>query len=176
MLNNIKNIVFGSAKKSILGGIELDIISFKEISREVEISNRRVEKGFIISDTARPQPYTIDIEVIDNSSEFEYNRAELRKLALGVPTTFIYSDGERHDNMVIESLQEQFKQEQSKWGASYKIRLKQIIEARKADEVYKLAPQTQLVKGKVNKVANIKEAAPVEVKEVKKSALLSIFG
>ena len=116
--------VFGNQKKSYLNGIEIEVISSKVINREVEVTSRRVEKGFVISDTARKQPYTIDLEIVDNSENWEYNREEFRKLTDGITTTFIYSNGEIHENMIVESFQEQFKVEQSKRGATYQIRLK----------------------------------------------------
>ena len=168
--------VFGNQKKSYLNGIEIEVISSKVINREVEVTSRRVEKGFVISDTARKQPYTIDLEIVDNSENWEYNREEFRKLTNGIATTFIYSNGEIHENMIVESFQEQFKVEQSKRGATYQIRLKQVIEGVKAEEVFKIAPQAKVATGRQNQVATQEIATKTQETQVKKSALMALIG
>lgn len=163
-------------RKSYLGEVELEVISSKEISRDVEITSRRVEKGFTISDTARKNPYTIDIEVIDNSDEYENNRELLRKMASGEITTFTFSNGEIHENMVIESLQEMYLSEQSKRGMTYRIRLRQILVGEKAEEVYKISPELKVATGTQNKMTTQTEATEQEKVEAKKSALYALIG
>lgn len=173
----IETLGLSNKKISLLGSVELEIITAKEIDLTIETTNRRVEKGFVISDTARVDPEIIDIEVLDNSKTFLINKEELRKLARkGEPTTFSFALGDIYENVVIENLREIYSSEQCN-GMTYWIRLKKIIQAEKLKENYKINSSAGIPSGTSKKVAGIGDVTLEEKEKVKKrSGLLGLVG
>lgn len=120
---------FGIKEKSILGDIRLEIISEKAINTTVSLTNRRVEKGFNVSDTARKETTIFNITVIDNSNDREFNRQNLyRLLEAGEPISFYYAGKDLYENVVIESLEE-IEDSTKKNCFTYYIVLRQIMMA-----------------------------------------------
>ena len=132
MINTVLDILGLTNKKtSLLGSVELEVLTTKTVDLNIETTNRRVERGFVVSDTARVNPEIIDLEVVDNSITWLINKEELNKLARkGEPTTFTFSGGDVYEDVVIENIREIFSPEQ-KNGMTYWIRLKKILQVDK---------------------------------------------
>lgn len=136
----------GIKEKSLLGGIPLHIISDKSRSISATVTNRRVEKGFNISDTVRKEPLIFQLTVVDNSKDYMLNRQSLEKmLEAGEPIEFYYSGRDLYQNIVIENIEE-LEQADRKNCFTYYITLRQIsvaeIKATDSKVDYKKAGST----------------------------------
>ncbi|MGL5350552.1 MAG: phage baseplate protein [Cetobacterium sp.] len=178
MLDKIIDALGLSNKKvSLLGSIELEVLTSKTVDLTIETTNRRVEKGFIVSDTSRVNPEVIDLEVVDNSKTYLINKEELKKLARkGEPTTFTYAAGDTYENVVIENITDIYSSEQ-KEGMTYWIRLKKIIQAEQVKKTYKMSDSSTIPSGTSKQVATSANATADEASKVKKrSGLLGMVG
>ena len=133
-------------EKSLLGGIPLHVISDKSRSISVTVTNRRVEKGFNISDTVRKEPLIFQLTVVDNSRDYMLNRQSLEKmLEAGEPIEFYYAGRDLYQNIVIENIEE-LEQADRKNCFTYYITLRQIsvaeIKATDSKVDYKKAGST----------------------------------
>lgn len=141
----VKNFL-GIKEKSLLGGIPLHVISDKSRSISATVTNRRVEKGFNISDTVRKEPLIFQLTVVDNSKDYMLNRQSLEKmLEAGEPIEFYYSGRDLYQNIVIENIEE-LEQADRKNCFTYYITLRQIsvaeIKATDSKVDYKKAGST----------------------------------
>lgn len=127
MIEELINYILGdSTGISYLGDIPLEIISEKSKSLPVAVTNRRVEKGFNITDTTRAEQMLFSITVVDNSPAYMDNREALEKMrGEGEPITFIFSGRDTYDNVVIENIEE-IESGAQKHGFTYYISLRQI--------------------------------------------------
>ncbi|EFS23467.1 hypothetical protein FSEG_01074 [Fusobacterium necrophorum D12] len=141
----VKNFL-GIKEKSLLGGIPLHVISDKSRSISATVTNRRVEKGFNISDTVRKEPLIFQLTVVDNSRDYMLNRQSLEKmLEMGEPIEFYYAGRDLYQNIVIENIEE-LEQADRKNCFTYYITLRQIsvaeIKATDSKVDYKKAGST----------------------------------
>ena len=141
----VKNFL-GIKEKSLLGGIPLHVISDKSRSISATVTNRRVEKGFNISDTVRKEPLIFQLTVVDNSRDYMLKRQSLEKmLEMGEPIEFYYAGRDLYQNIVIENIEE-LEQADRKNCFTYYITLRQIsvaeIKATDSKVDYKKAGST----------------------------------
>lgn len=174
LFNKLKNEVantfrgyFGIKEKSILGDIKLDIITEKSVNTTVSVTNRRVEKGFNISDTTRKEATIFNLTVVDNSKDREFNRQNLyRILEAGEPVSFYYAGKDLYENVVLESLDE-IEDATKKDCFTYYVVLRQIMMVEiKATDVktdYKKAGST----GGTKKRTTAKVKSPTAGEQVK---------
>lgn len=168
---NIKR-YFGIKEKSILADIQLEIISEKSINTTVGVTNRRVEKGFNISDTARKEATIFNLTVVDNSKDREFNRQNLYKiLEAAEVVNFYYAGKDLYENIVLESLDE-IEDSTKKDCFTYYVVLRQIMMAEiKATDVktdYKKAGSTGGKKKRTTaKVKNPTTAEQAKIAETK---------
>lgn len=179
----VKNFL-GIKEKSLLGGIQLHVISDKSRSISATVTNRRVEKGFNISDTVRKEPLIFQLTVVDNSKDYMLNRQSLEKmLEAGEPIEFYYSGRDLYQNIVIENIEE-LEQADRKNCFTYYITLRQIsvaeIKATDSKVDYKKAGSTGGKKKRI--AAAVKSPTSLEntkiaekQKERKKTGLKNIF-
>lgn len=174
----------GIKEKSLLGGIPLHIISDKSRSISATVTNRRVEKGFNISDTVRKEPLIFQLTVVDNSKDYMLNRQSLEKmLEAGESIEFYYSGRDLYQNIVIENIEE-LEQADRKNCFTYYITLRQIsvaeIKATDSKVDYKKAGSTGGKKKRTAaavKTPTSSENAKIaeKQKERKKTAWKNIF-
>lgn len=147
--------------KSTLGGIELEVISSKSETTKISSTNRRVEKGFNISDSSRSECLLIDITVVDNSFEYLTNRINLKKLAnSGEYTEFNYSGRDFYDHVIITDIKEVESSTQAT-GLTYDISLK-IIKTAEIEIEEKVSTKTTSGGDKIVKTAEVKAPTPKE--------------
>ena len=191
LLNNLMQMIgdyFNKGKeKSKLGDVELDIISEKSRTMSATVTNRRVEKGFNIADTVRKEAMLINITVVDNSNQKEFNRKSLEQmLEAGEPVLFYYAGRDKYENIVIESIEE-IEDYTKKDCFTYYIVLRQITVAEiKSTDVktdYKKAKSTggkkRRTTAKVKGATNTEKAkieAKGKEKERGKSSLKQLGG
>lgn len=174
--NNILNI----KQKSMLADISLEILTEYSKATKVALTNRRVEKGFNISDTARKEPMSFNITAMDNSVDREINRLKLYKISdLAEFTTFYYAGRDLYENIVIESIEEKEEKEYKNCYIYY-ILLKQIqtaeIKAEDAEVSYKEANTTGGNKSRVGaNIGNVNNNSQ-KIVQREKSGLKTIFG
>ena len=185
LFNNLMQMIgdyFNKGKeKSKLGDVELDIISEKSRTMSATVTNRRVEKGFNIADTVRKETMLINITVVDNSNQKEFNRKSLEQmLEAGEPVLFYYAGRDKYENIVIESIEE-IEDYTKKDCFTYYIVLRQITVDVKTD--YKKAKSTggkkRRTTAKVKGVTNTEKAkieAKGKEKERGKSSLKQLGG
>ena len=126
LFKQLINFIDDGPGKSYLGDIPLEVISEKSRSLPVATTNRRVEKGFNITDTARAEQMLFSITVVDNSPEYMEHREALETMRNnGDPVTFIFSGRDTYDNIVIENIEE-IESNAQKNGFTYYISLRQI--------------------------------------------------
>lgn len=147
--------------KSTLGGIELEVISDKSETTKISSTNRRVEKGFNISDSTRSECLLLDIKVVDNSYEYLTNRINLKKLAnSGEYTEFDYSGRDYYDHVIITDIREIESPEQAT-GLTYDISLK-IIKTGEIEIEEKVSTKTGSGGDKIVKTAEVKDPTTKE--------------
>lgn len=128
-ISSVLSNFFGIKEKSMLGDVRLEIITEKAINTTVGVTNRRVEKGFNISDTTRKETTIFNLTVVDNSNDREFNRKSLYKmLEAGEEIVFYYAGKDSYENVVIESLEE-IEDATRKNCFTYYVVLRQIIVA-----------------------------------------------
>lgn len=150
--------------KSTLGGIELEVISSKSETTKISSTNRRVEKGFNISDSSRSECLLIDITVVDNSFEYLTNRINLKKLAnSGEYTEFNYSGRDFYDHVIITDIKEVESSTQAT-GLTYDISLK-IIKTAEIEIGEKVSTKTGSGGDKIVKTAEVKAPTAKEKKQ-----------
>lgn len=182
-ISSVLSNFFGIKEKSMLGDVRLEIITEKAINTTVGVTNRRVEKGFNISDTTRKETTIFNLTVVDNSNDREFNRKSLYKmLEAGEEIVFYYAGKDSYENVVIESLEE-IEDATRKNCFTYYVVLRQIIVAEiKATDVktdFKKAESSGGNKKRTTakvKTATSSEKGKVEqVKEREKSGLKNLF-
>lgn len=126
-IRNIRRtILLGFKIKSTLGGVTIDVIQNKNEQNTAEVTNRRVEKGFNISDNSTVAPLVLNFRIVDNSVEYLANRIELKRMYNAKdPIDFVYSGRDIYDNVVITDLIEVEDGSQA-FGFTYDIALQQI--------------------------------------------------
>lgn len=158
--------------KSTLGGIELEVISSKSETTKISSTNRRVEKGFNISDSARAECLLVDITVVDNSFNYLTNRVNLKKLANnGEYTEFNYSGRDYYDHVIITDIKEIESSAQAT-GLTYDISLK-IIKTAEIEIEEKVSTKTTSGGDKIVKTAEVK--APTTKEKEQGSTILKVF-
>lgn len=141
--------------KSTLGGIELEVISSKSETTKISSTNRRVEKGFNISDSSRSECLLLDITVVDNSFNYLTNRVNLKKLAnSGEYTEFNYSGRDFYDHVIITNIYEIESAGQAT-GLTYNVSLK-IIKTAEIEIEEKVSTKTTSGGDKIVKTAEVK--------------------
>lgn len=141
--------------KSTLGGIELEVISAKSETTKISSTNRRVEKGFNISDSSRAECLLLNITVVDNSFNYLTNRVNLKKLAnSGEYTEFNYSGRDFYDHVIITDIKEIESSTQAT-GLTYDISLK-IIKTAEIEIEEKTSSKTTSGGDKIVKTAEVK--------------------
>ena len=175
LANNFLN---GGEPKSYINDIPLEVISDKSRSLPVAVTNRRVEKGFNITDTTRREQQIINITVVDNSEDYLKHRERLEMLqAKGDYVTFYFSDNrDTYENMIIENIEE-IENNSQKEGFTFHITLRQIKVATLSTEDVNVDYKALGSSGGPRKhtTAVIRSATPKEEKAVEKTLVKSSF-
>lgn len=180
MISDTLDDLFGIKEKSMLGDVQLEIITDNSRINALSVTNRRVEAGFNISDTARKEPQIFNLTVMDNSPEREYNRQKLDEiLNKAEPVTFDYAGRDSYDQIVLEHLEE-IKNPKYKNCYIYYINLRQIDVGEVTAEDTKVSYSNAKLSGgnKVKTTASVKSPTAAEEKAVErgKSAAKNLFG
>lgn len=178
--NSLLNSFFQVKEKTMIDDVELEILTEYSKTTTVSVTNRRVEKGFNIADTARKEPLIFSITAMDNSFNRDINKQKLYKiLDLAEPIVFSYAGKDSYENMIVESIEE-VEDSTYKNCCIYCINLRQIqvaeIKAEDTKVSYKEAKTSGGNKQRVG--ANISEVNGAGEKAVErgKSGLKTIFG
>lgn len=124
---DLKEKIFPSPVKSMLGDVILNIIVRKEYSRSNAITDRRTESGYDLSDNAKTRPLILNLTVQDNSKDYLMNRDALRKLSdTHEIVSFVYSGRDTVDTVMIMDMSEIYDSEFA-GGVTYDIVLKQML-------------------------------------------------
>lgn len=125
-ITDLKEIIFPTPVKSMLGEVVLNLVVRKEYSKSNAITDRRTESGFDLSDNAKARPMIINLTVLDNSKDYLINRDALRKLTdTHEIVSFIYAGRDTVDTVMVMDMSEIYDSEFA-GGVTYDIVLKQM--------------------------------------------------
>lgn len=173
-ITDLKEMIFPTPVKSMLGDVVLNLIVRKEYSKSNAITDRRTEGGYDLSDNAKSRPMIINLTVLDNSKDYLINRDALRKLTdTHEIVSFIYAGRDTVDTVMVMDMSEIYDSEFA-GGVTYDIVLKQMRNRAIIPTVVevKSLPGGKAVPGSATSI----QVPPKEEKKARSSLLTKITG